>query len=125
VLVEGEAVRVSGPELSGRAEPVQVGSLLAELGMFIETQHSSTIVARTAVNAMRAAAALNPQSYTDPTLTPGTLIQAIHLTQLRTALDEARSTIGLPPLSYTDPTITPTSTTVKTAHITQLRDGVK
>jgi len=43
---------------------------------------------RTAVNAMRAAAALNPQSYTDPTLTPGTLIQAIHLTQLRTALDE-------------------------------------
>ena len=53
VLVEGEAVRVSGPDLSGRAEPVQVGSLLAELGMLIETQHSSTIVARTAVNAMR------------------------------------------------------------------------
>jgi len=53
VLVEGEAVRVSGPDLSGRAEPVQVGSLLAELGMLIETQHSSTIVARTTVRAMR------------------------------------------------------------------------
>src|SRR4029079_14181271 len=52
VLVKVEAVRVSGPELSGRAEPVHVGSLLAELGMFIETQHSSTIMARTAVDAM-------------------------------------------------------------------------
>lgn len=53
VIVEGEAVRVSGPELAGRADPVPAGALLAELGMLIETQHSSTIVARTAVRAMR------------------------------------------------------------------------
>src|SRR5205085_7325651 len=46
---------------------------------------------RTAVNAMRAAAGLGAQSFTDPTLT-GVKIKAVHLTELRTALDQARST---------------------------------
>lgn len=53
VLVDGEAVRVSGPELASRAEVVPKGALLAEMGMLIETQHTSTVVARTNVRALR------------------------------------------------------------------------
>lgn len=53
VIVSGEAVRVSGPDLESRAEPVAAGSLLAELAMLIETQHTSTVVARSAVRALR------------------------------------------------------------------------
>ncbi len=53
VIVEGEAVRVSGPDLTQRAEIVPKGALLAEFGMLIETQHTSTVVARTSVRALR------------------------------------------------------------------------
>ncbi|HUR82057.1 MAG TPA: glycoside hydrolase family 44 protein, partial [Thermoanaerobaculia bacterium] len=73
---------------------------------------------RTAVNAMRAAAGLAPQSFADPSLA-GVTIKAAHLTQLRTALDAARTAIGLPAVSYTD------STAAKAAHIAELRIGVK
>lgn len=53
VIVDGEAMRVSGPELSARAEIVPKGALLAEMAMLIETQHSSTVVARGNVRALR------------------------------------------------------------------------
>jgi CRP-like cAMP-binding protein len=53
VIVAGEAVRVSGPDLQSRAEPVPPGALLAELAMLIETQHTSTVVARSSVRALR------------------------------------------------------------------------
>jgi len=79
---------------------------------------------RTAVNAMRAAAGLGAQSFTDPSLS-AVKIKATHLTQLRTALDAARTAIGLPAVSYTDPTITAGSTVLKTVHIADLRNGVK
>jgi hypothetical protein len=79
---------------------------------------------RTAVNAVRAAAGLGAQSFTDPSL-PAVKIKATHVTQLRTALDAARTAIGLPAVSYTDSTITAGSTVLKTAHIADLRNGVK
>lgn len=53
IVVDGEAVRVSGPELASRAEVVPKGALLAEMAMLIETQHSSTVVARGNVRALR------------------------------------------------------------------------
>ncbi len=53
VIVSGEAVRIAGPGLSEPAESVPAGSLLAEMAMLIETRHSSTIVARTTVRALR------------------------------------------------------------------------
>ncbi len=74
---------------------------------------------RTAVNAMRAAAGLSPQVFTDATLTT---IKAVHLTELRTALDAARADIGLPALTYTNPS--PSGTTVKAVHVNELRSGV-
>jgi CRP-like cAMP-binding protein len=53
IIVSGEAARIAGPGLSEPAEPVPVGSLLGEMAMLIETRHSSTIVARTSVRALR------------------------------------------------------------------------
>lgn len=80
---------------------------------------------RTAVNAMRIAAVIGVQTFTDTPLNAGTVIKAVHVTQLRTALDQARSALGLPAIVYVDPAIVPGSTTIKAAHITGLRNGVK
>jgi hypothetical protein len=81
---------------------------------------------RIAVNAMRAAAGLSAQSFTDPGLASGGIIRAVHQNELRTALNLARSTIGLAAIVYVDsPTVTATSTKVKAAHVTDLRNGVK
>lgn len=91
-------------------------------GSLIKAVHITQL--RTAVNAMRAAAGLAPQSFTDPSLA-GVTVQAVHLTQLRSALDAARAAIGLAAVSYTDSTITAGATVVKTAHIADLRSGVK
>jgi hypothetical protein len=91
-------------------------------GSLVKAVHITQL--RTAVNAMRAAAGLGAQSFTDPSLS-AVKIKATHLTQLRTALDSARTAIGLPAVSYTDSTITAGSTVLKTAHIADLRNGVK
>ncbi len=53
VIVSGDAVRVSGPEYSGSPEQIREGSLVGEMAMLIETAHSSTIVARGNVKALR------------------------------------------------------------------------
>lgn len=53
VIVSGDAVRIAGPGLAEPAEAVPAGSLLGEMAMLIETRHSSTIVARTTVRALR------------------------------------------------------------------------
>lgn len=53
LIVSGETVRVSGPELHARKEPVPVHSLLGEMSMLVETIHSSTVVARSKVRALR------------------------------------------------------------------------
>jgi glycosyl hydrolase family 44 len=92
-------------------------------GTSAKTAHIAEL--RTAVNAMRVSAGLAPQSFTDPTLTTSTLIKAVHITELRTALDQARATLALSALSYTNPTLTIGVTTLKAAHVTELRDGVK
>ena len=52
LIVAGSAARVSGPELTGRSEPVVAGSLLGEAAMLVETTYGSTVVARTAVRAV-------------------------------------------------------------------------
>lgn len=55
IIVSGEAVRVAGPALAEPAEAVPEGSLLGEMAMLIETRHSSTVIARTTVRALRIA----------------------------------------------------------------------
>lgn len=52
LLVAGDAVRVAGAGPRARTEAIAAGSLLTEMAMLIETSHSATIVARTAVRAL-------------------------------------------------------------------------
>jgi CRP-like cAMP-binding protein len=67
LLFAGEAVRVSGPELRSRLEPVPAGSLLGEPAMLVETIYGSTVVARSHVQAARIARdKLHAQMVNDP-----------------------------------------------------------
>ena len=69
LIIAGNAARVSGPELASRSEPVAPGSLLGEAAMLIETTHSSTVVARTAVRAVHITRdAMQEQMLQDPAL---------------------------------------------------------
>lgn len=53
LIISGQTIRVSGPELTSRASPVAEGSLLGEFAMLVETTYSSTVVARGHVRALR------------------------------------------------------------------------
>lgn len=53
LIVSGDAVRVSGADHSGSPEPVKPGSLVGEMAMLVESVHSSTIIARGNVKALR------------------------------------------------------------------------
>lgn len=77
---------------------------------------------RTAVNAMRAAAALPPFDF-DDALAAGGLVRSTHLTQLRTALNQARATLGLTPVNYRLPSIISGQTSIAAAHVQEIRAG--
>jgi hypothetical protein len=79
----------------------------------------------TAVNAMRTLTALAPIAFTSPTPTTAVTVRKAHIDDLRTGLNQARAVLGASAISYTDATITAGSTTIKAAHITQLRNGVQ
>lgn len=54
IVVGGEAVRTKAPMApADHEEPIVPGSLLGEMAMLIETDYSSTVVARTTVRALR------------------------------------------------------------------------
>lgn len=53
VIVQGDAVRTVGPSLTGEPEPIALGSIIAEMAMLVETEHTSTIVAVTSVRALK------------------------------------------------------------------------
>jgi hypothetical protein len=77
-----------------------------------------------AVNALRTLAGISTVSFTAPTPATSVTIRRQHVLDLRSALDAARAVIGLPALTYTDTTITTQSTTIKAAHVAELRGGV-
>ncbi len=69
VVIAGDVVRVSGPELKSRHEPVPPGSLLGETAMLVEAVYGSTIVARNHVRALRINRDdLHAQMLADPTV---------------------------------------------------------
>jgi len=54
LLVSGDAVRLAGPfDMDPRDVALPAGALLGEMAMLIETEYSSTVIARTAVRALR------------------------------------------------------------------------
>jgi len=79
---------------------------------------------RTAVNAMRTAAALSAASFTDPS-PAGLAVNDVHVNELRTALNAARTALGLSTMVFTDPTLVAHTTQVKKAHVEELRSGVR
>lgn len=79
---------------------------------------------RQAVDAVRGSAGLAAASWTDTSLA-GIVIKAIHIQELRTALNAALTVVGKPVPSYTDPTLMAGTTTVKAAHVNELRQQVK
>lgn len=69
LIVSGDAVRVAGPEYSGAPEPVKAGSLVGEMSMLVESMHTSTVVARGNVRALRITRAeMHEQMEEDPSL---------------------------------------------------------
>jgi sugar lactone lactonase YvrE len=79
---------------------------------------------RTAINAMRAAAGL-PLATFAASVGSGSKIVASAIDELRAAVDPARAALGLPAMTYDDATLTPQATSVKAAHVTQLRVAVE
>jgi len=78
---------------------------------------------QTAVNAVRVAAGLSPQSF--PGITPGTtLIYASHIEGLRTALAPARAALGLAPAAYTRSPLT-AGMMVFASDVNDTRGGVR
>lgn len=53
LVISGGAVRTRGPDLGSSPEPVEPGSLIAEMAMLVETEHTSTVVAQGPVRALR------------------------------------------------------------------------
>jgi len=80
---------------------------------------------RTAINIARAAVGLSAFAFTDPSLAAGNTIKAIHITELRTAVTAVYTAIGAAAPTFTDPTLTVGVTTVKGAHVTDLRDLIR
>ena len=69
LIVSGEALRIAGPGLHGGAERLPIGALLGEMAMLIETDHTSTVVAKTSVRALRITRSdLHAQMAGDPAL---------------------------------------------------------
>jgi CRP/FNR family transcriptional regulator, cyclic AMP receptor protein len=69
LIVQGDAVRVSGPALSQPAEAICEGSLIGEMAMLIEATHSSTVVARSMTRAIRLTrSAVLSQLESDPSI---------------------------------------------------------
>lgn len=77
----------------------------------------------TAVNALRTLTGLTAISFTAPAPAGGVTVRKTHVDDLRTGVTAARSALGLS-TSFAE-TITAASTTVKTSHVTELRDTVK
>ena len=122
------AVRAS----DGVSESADSNRDLATTVMFTDEVLSGTVMRavhmtelRTAVGAVRTLAVLPAATYTPPAIAPGAQVMRLNLTELRTALDDARSALGLTAVSYTDPAITAGVTTIKGAHVDNVRQGVQ
>ena len=121
--VSGAQTAYSAPDLATTV--LFTDDPLVVLSMLVKAIHITEL--RTAVNAVRALANLTPPfAFTDGTLA-SIPIKKIHVEQLRAKLSEARAALLLPavPVTYTDPVLTSGTTTIKAAHVQELRAGVK
>ena len=121
-----KAVDSSGVASSSSAPDLATTVVFTDPGLTVGTPIRAAHVTqlRTAVNAVRTLAGLQPFAFSDSISAGVTRLKLIHITQLRSALDAARSALSLPGRSYTDGTLT-TAIPPKAAHIVDLRNGVR
>ena len=96
-------------------DPLQSGVSL------IRAVHLTEI--RTRIDALRARFGLSAVTWTDASLA-GVFIKAVHITEARSALADVYTQAGMTSPTYTDQTIIPGETTMKAAHIAELRAAV-
>jgi hypothetical protein len=95
-------------------DPIVIGSTLLK-GVHLTE-------ARTAVNAVRAAAGLAAAAFTDAAPS-GLSPKALYIQELRAALDPARSAIGVPAMTYGN--AANAGTVVRATDLAEIRNGVK
>jgi hypothetical protein len=77
------------------------------------------------INAVRGTQGLAAFTWSDPTLTPGSMIiKAQHIIDLRSALAAAYVAASLTPPTYSDPVLTTGVTVSRAVHIAELRAAV-
>jgi hypothetical protein len=96
-------------------DPLTVGVTPAKATHFTEL--------RQAIDLARVAAGLGNASWSS--LSSGSTITAAHLTELRSNLNAAFGILGVLTPAYTDPTLTAGTTTIKRAHIAELRTALR
>jgi Metallo-peptidase family M12 len=80
----------------------------------------------TAANALRIASGLGAMSFSQGLPLTGGPMRRSHVVDLRAAIDLARTTLGFSAVGYTsDPSITAGTTSIKKAHLDELRNAVR
>jgi len=79
---------------------------------------------RDRIDAVRVRLGLSPFGWSEPLFAQVTPVRAQHILGLRTALSEAYTAAGIAQPIYTDPTLTVGTTTVKAAHIAEVRAAI-
>lgn len=113
--------RVSAFSVPDEATTISFTDQPLTSGTTVKAVHVTQL--RTAINLLRATAGLSAFSFAD-SIGSSVAAKALHVAELRTALDAARAALGLPALTYTDPSLT-AGTSIKVAHVQQVRDGVR
>jgi hypothetical protein len=79
---------------------------------------------RARIDGLRQDLGLASFTWTDPSLAPGTTARAVHLQELRAALQQAYLVAGHSPPVFTDPSLVAGGSTIRSAHIRELRGAV-
>ena len=79
---------------------------------------------RARIDAQRSRFRLGGFGWTTPSLAPGALVRAVHVSELRTALQQAYSTGSFTPPTFTDSPLVLGSTVIRALHINELRNAV-
>src|SRR5207253_6193470 len=89
-------------------------------GIVVKAAHLSQ--ARTAVNAVRHLAGLDPVVFTDAA-SAGVVVRSLHITEMRSALDEALGPLDRTVSGYTDTSLT--GIVIKAVHFQEIRDRLE
>jgi hypothetical protein len=103
------------------------GNTFSESGLTASTTYLykvRAIKADTTASAYSAINAATTIALTDDPLSGcGTIVKAVHITQLRTAINTARASAGLAAFSFTDPSLAG-GNTIKAVHVNELRTAL-